>query len=274
MRLEFDEERAYKVFDILQKLWTAHEGIFSGIVLPQDRFELPDDPIEKANTLLFTAITQRGGIVSEDPVKYLAAIRKKHPDLFDPQSVIDLWSVKRIEEVLRSFVVERRWKEEKKEVDNVEQSTLFKLSPIVDNRLKGDGLYKAYEFALSWRRNAETLVKRWQGDVLNMFAGVNDFEGFFTRADYKKNEWGIHGMRRKILSLFTIWLQKKKLVQMFPTPIPVDFHAMRILFATDVVIACDIEPFRIKNGTHPPHFANRSFIRVTERLMDEIAIWS
>lgn len=272
MRLEFYENRAAQVFNILQKLWQTHESVFSGIVLPQDRFGLPSDPIEKANTLLFMAITQRGGVVSEDPVKYIAALRGKYPDLFNPHAVVNHWPASRIEETLRKFAADLRRKREKATI--TKQLTLFEADKATQKKQQENGLYKAGEFARSWRQNAETLAKRWDGNVLNMFDGISDFEGFFARADYKQNKQGLHGMRRKILSLFTIWLQEKDLVQAFPTPIPVDFHAMRLLFATGIVVAHDIDPFRIREGTHPEHFAGRKLIRVTEDMMDLIALWS
>ena len=184
MKLRFDEERARVVFATLQDLWERKVGVFEGIVLPQDRFQLPDDPVEKANFLLFTAITQRGGIVSEDPVKYLTAIRQVHPDLFDPRGVIENWTAQRIQDVLKQFIIKRDWKRGK-ERTNSEQLGLFQgVAEVQGNQ----GLYKVDEFANSWLRNAVTLAERWQGNVLNMFAGVRDFEEFFARADYKRNK--------------------------------------------------------------------------------------
>ena len=271
MKLRFDEERARVVFATLQDLWERKVGVFEGFVLPQDRFQLPDDPVEKANTLLFMAITQRGGIVSEDPVKYLAALRQVHPDLFDPRGVVENWTAQRIQDVLQQFVIERGWKRDEKRANGKQLGLFQDIAETVQN---GQGLYKVNEFAASWRRNAVTLAERWQGNVLNMFVGIADFEGFFARADYKRNTLGIHGMRRKILALFTIWLQEKKLIPMFPTPLPVDFHALRLLFATGVVVAEDVELFQVREGAHPRHFQGRALVRVTEKLMDEIALWS
>jgi hypothetical protein len=109
MRLKFNNQRAREVFTVLQEKWTKKEGVFRGIVLPQEKVQLPEGLVERANFFLFTAITQRGGIVSEDPVKYVQELRRKHPDLFNPQAIVGRWSPHAIEGALKEIVIERAW---------------------------------------------------------------------------------------------------------------------------------------------------------------------
>jgi len=80
-------------------------------------------------------------------------------------------------------------------------------------------------------------------------------------------------MRRKIFSLYTIWLQEKNLIPHFPTPVPVDFHAVRILWSTNIIDfkgSSPIEP----SVRYSPSLHGKLAIRVTEKLMDEIAFWT
>ena len=274
MKLRFNEERAVQLFTILQDFWERKASVFEGIKLPQDRWPIPEDPIQAANYFMYAAITQRGGVVSEDPFKWVNHLCVKHPDLFDPLAVASRWMPKKIEEVIKLVVTERRsW------VPEPEQTALFKLTKPRKKKKSGknEDLYKLDEFAASWYHNSVTLAERWGGNTLNIFAGVTDFEQAYARIDYKnKINKGLRsfiGIRRKIFSLFTIWLQEKGLIPVFPAPIPVDFHAQRALFATGVVEPEDLQPFQGKK-IHPADFNGRNIVHVTERITDTIALWS
>lgn len=270
----FDEDRAVQLFTILQNLWDNKEHVFNGIVLPQDRWPIPDDPVQAANYFAYAAITQRGGVVSEDPFKWVNHLREKHPDLFDPFAVASRWTPQRIEDVIKLAVIERRsW------APGPEQVTFFKLTQKKKKKRRGKNkeLYKLDEFAASWFENSVTLAERWNGNTLNIFDGVEEFEEAFARIDHKnKVNKGLRafiGIRRKIFSLLTIWLQEKGFIPVFPTPIPVDFHAQRLLFGTHVVEPDGLQPFQGKK-IHPPDFNGRNIVRVTERITDIIALWS
>lgn len=274
MKLRFNEGRAAQLFTILQDLWDNKRHVFEGIRLPQDRWPVPEDPVQAANYFMYAAITQRGGVVSEDPFKWVNHLRVKYPDLFNPFAVAAQWTPKKIEEVIKLTVLERKsW------LPKFEQTTLFKLTKPKKKKKRGknEDLYKLDEFAASWYHNSVTLAERWEGNLLNVFAGVTDFEQAYALVDYKNNAnkglRSIIGIRRKIFSLLTIWLQEKGLIPVFPTPIPVDFHAQRLLLATGVVEPEGLEPFQGKK-IHPLGFNGRNIIRVTERFTDTIALWS
>jgi hypothetical protein len=280
MKLRFDQERAVKLFTILQDLWVCKAGVFEGVVLPQDRWPMPDDPVAAANYLCYAAITQRGGVVSEDPFKWVNHLRQSEPSLFIPHIVAEQWTVPRIMEVIKQAVTDRKsWRPEPTQLPT--QLSFFKKTKKRVSRPakpKNEKLYKLDEFAASWHHNSVTIATRWHGNPLNIFEGVTEFEAAFARVDYKnKTNKGLatlSGIRRKIFSLFTIWLQEKGLVPIFPTPVPVDFHALRLLFATHVVQPEVLPVFVGKPNKHPADFEGRPMLRVTERLTDAIALWS
>src|SRR5512134_2510711 len=107
MELRFDEDRAHKLFGILEDMHLdqrTRKGPFRRIVLPQDRWRISDDPSQAANELSYFAITQRGGVVSEDPWKWLSALRASEPGLFDPRIVARYWTMEDIMEAIRSTI--------------------------------------------------------------------------------------------------------------------------------------------------------------------------
>lgn len=279
MKLKFNEERAVKLFTILQDLWDRKTGVFEGVVLPQDRWPVPADPDEAANYFSYAAITQRGGVVSEDPFKWINHLRQTDPKLFDPHLVSAWYSIEQIMEVIKKAVTDRQsWYPQQ------HQGQLFDIGQAQKpSNGKNEKLYKLDEFARAWAHNSGVISQRWRGSVLNVFFRPNgipvaDFEEAFARVDYKNPNnqpgGGLIGMRRKIFSLFTIWLQEKNYIPIFPTPIPVDFHALRLLFATKVVTWRGQLSFQVTPGIHPEHLQGRPIVRVTEKITDEVAEWS
>lgn len=253
--IQVDEKRAYAVFWALQEAWQKKEGIFANIVLPDDRLALPLDLDLAANFLFFCSITMRGALVSDDPIRWLNQLFQLRPEVFDPLVVA------------RDLTVEKM-------VDLFSGATAELLE--AKNLTKGIGHMgpKYREFARSWIHNARFLAENWQGQVLRIFDGVGDFEEAFARIDRYRNGAGLKGMRRKIFSLLTIWLQCKDLLPDFPTPLPVDFHALRVLMGTGIVRT---DRFRILEKSHRTGMENwegQWFLRPTENMTDAIAQWS
>lgn len=210
VELRFDEVRAEQAFRLLSDLWkerhkigTAGHRQFGDIVLPQDIYPRPADPVLHAIWLYIAAIFMRGGVVSEDPFAPLHRIFVRFPWMFDPASFgSDADFPKQESDVLQAF-------------DAIEMHN-----------------YKRDEHAKAWVHNMRLLADHWRGNPLLMFRGVKDFEQAFTRINFNRKTParrgpGILGMRRKIFSLLVIWLQEAGLVKMFPCPIPVDFHCGR-----------------------------------------------
>lgn len=253
----FDKERARIVFGILNSQWINQQGILNRGNLPQDYVEEIQNKKEYANMFLYLALTQRGGIMSEDPFRMIISTKRIFPDLFDPKKVTRNWNPLKIEEAFR--VVARKeglhWKGERK---------------------AGSLGYKIEQHPKAWYHNSRVLHSKWKGDVRNIYKGVNDFEDAFARIDSKRNGVnGLIGMRRKIFALLTIWLQEKKLIHNFPSAIPVDFHAMRIFLSTGVMSFGDWgAPFLPKHEHHPCQLENFPSVRVSENFVDQITLWT
>jgi len=258
VEVKFNEEIAFKVFKIIGDLWKDKKGIFEGVILPQDRY-VPkcDSEKDEANWRFYAALPMRGGLVSEDPFKWLLALRERFPEMFDPKIVSEKWSPEKIGEAFKA------------------------VTPGILNGSgtgeKGAGAlsYKMAEHPKAWYENSVVLHRYWGGDIRNVFWGVMDFEEAFRRIDYYHTEVGFKGMRRKIFSLFVIWLQEKKIIPIFPTPIPIDFHALRVMIATDIIRFEKVaKPFVRKNEKHPVQFEGKLSLRITERFIDTVAKWS
>jgi hypothetical protein len=256
LEIRFNEKRALKVFKTIGSAWVRGEGIFKDVVLPQDLYPVPVLPErDYANWFFYASLPMRGGIVSEDPFKWLRRLKEVHPGLFRPEEVVAKWSPEKI------------------------QNAFIEITPNILNGngtgMKGAGAlsYKMFEHSKAWFENSVVLAKYWKGDIRQVYLGCEDFEEAFARIDHKKTDAGLKGTRRKIFSLNTIFLQEKDLIPIFPTPIPVDFHALRILFSTNIVF---FSPMGKQLSLNPryPHLEEKVGIRVSEGLIDPIAKWT
>lgn len=261
--LYIDEKRAREVFAVLEEYWLAKKGIFKKVILPQDRYQINfANPIEQASYLFFAAIPMRGGINSDGPFRWMKYLYDNFPELFDAKKA-SCQTEKHITEALR-----------------VATNELLEGS---GNGNNGAGVmgYKLVEHAASWIKNAKTLADEWRGNPLNIFEGTANFEEAFARVDRRKSKHRqIFGMRRKIFSLYAIWLLEKNLLddyvqdsQNYPTPIPIDFHAMRI-FWTNQIIEFNKEAVVPLKKKYPDAIIGRPGVRVSEKLMDVLALWS
>jgi len=252
--ITFNEASAEAVFTTLAKAWRKQQWIFKKESLPQNYAEPPKEDRAHANFLFFLALLQRGPAVSESATVWAKALFKSHPEMFDPDSISKLTLL---------------------ELDGIFRGALASLQEKGEE--KGTIEYRWDDFLLSWLTNASQLVKYWKSDAREIFKGVKDFEEAYKRINpnLKRNEAAIRGMRRKIVSLLFIWLQDRNLIPQAPSPIPLDFHALRILWACDIVVFNGYERLleagereRLKNLEGLPT------VRVSEKMTDEIALWS
>lgn len=265
MNIVFDEKQALAVFQILDREWKANRGVFANIVLPQDRLRLPADDQQKVNFLFYAALFMRGGIISEDPFRWVCALYDERPEYYDPMFIVKNGLAP--DDIKNAFVA-------------ITPRILAQNGFVKGRKENGSGnpfAYKIDQHTKAWIANSQFFVKKFDGNILNIFDGVGDFEEAFARVN-RKDQWkpdgqGILGMRRKIFSLYTIWLQEKNLIPLFPTPIPVDFHALRILWTNNIFSLPDLPPFKI-NGRHPKSYAGKTAIQTREQLIDAITKWS
>jgi len=267
VNIVFDEKRALAVFKILDTEWQAKRGVFADIVLPQDRLRLPGNNEQKVNFLFYSALFMRGGIISEDPFRWLVALCDKRPEYYNPTFIVNNGLTS--DDLKKAFLA-------------ITPEILAQNGLVKGRKENGSGqpfAYKIEQHTKAWIANSRFFVEKFGGNILNVYDGVRDFEEAFARINLRKNSWkkyegqGIIGMRRKIFSLFTIWLQEKNLIPRFPTPIPVDFHALRVLWATRIFHLPDLLPLKIKDW-HPKSYEGKTATQVREKLIDAITQWS
>ncbi|MBI2609991.1 hypothetical protein HYW53_02335 [Candidatus Giovannonibacteria bacterium] len=260
--VRFDAEVAFEVFSTLEDWWRERRGYLAKIV-PPHHYYLPRG-IERNSTelcrwLFFMAIPMRGGINSDDAFRFMKAFYESAPEFFDPHVV------------------------QKKNPDEIMYAVRAVAGAIHNGGSKGRKKagtfsYKMEEHVAAWIVNARVLVERWGGDVRKVFESVADFEEAFARVDYERNEFGFIGMRRKIFSLLTLWMQDFHMIHKFPMPLIVDFHTIRMLLQhrilqTEYKI---LGPNNTKNPlrVRPESMWNYTALRVTEKLVDQIITWS
>jgi hypothetical protein len=263
--VKFNEKRALEVFRLLDHYWRNKIGIFSNIVLPQDKGYSSEEwdslsNKEKANFLFYASLTMRGPVISEDPFKWIWALKREYPSLFEPEKA-SKWS---IEEIMNAF-----------------ESVSTKLLNGTGTGETGRGVlgFGGKDLAVNWLQNSLNLHKWWDGNVLNVFWGKTEFEEVFREIDNgigprKKQGACLMGMRRKIFSLFVIFLQEKNLIPIFPTPIPIDYHAVKFLWALEIISLNDwAVSFKSKSGRLTQLEGNLS-VQIHEGIINQIAIWS
>lgn len=239
-RLQYNEKRAIVVLSELEQRMKHRHGVFNKIVLPQDLYPIPKNTKHAAHWLTFLALPQRGPLRAEELSHALYRLYRINPRLFDPLFVVS-------------------------EFSEISLKKLFE-----DCALK----YKAGELAQHWMTNSRVIVKKWGGDIRNAYQGVEDFEEFYSKIDYDQqpDSEGIHGVRRKIASLLTIFLQEKGLIPNFATPTPIDFHAMRIFIGTGI-ISPNFKAFVPKKHQVRQRFlVGLPTIRTSERDIEELHV--
>ncbi len=265
-----DENRALEVFTLLCEQWEQRSWLFKDIVLPEDQFGIWMDGVSpelRAHWLFIAALPQRGGVMAEDPFTPLWALFQKNRGLYMPEQFVDpkKWTVRKITNAINRVA-----------------PLIGKLKPAGEKQAHALG-YKLEQHAAAWKHNMTMVANRFDCNILNLFKQVEHvpkelrFEAAFALIDNKIRDDGIIGMRRKIFSLFIIWLQKEKLIEDFPCPIPVDFHALRVLLATNIVTLKDLKVVTgVDDGTekHLTALMGSEYRRVSDGIITDIAQWT
>ncbi len=172
-------------------------------VPPQANGNMPavfPTPVDKALFLFHLCYYMRGGILSHVATQRMRDIYHKHPALFDPFAAQTL-EPSRITRVLRRH---------------------------------GLG-YKAKEIGQHWVENARRLVTRVDGNPLRHFEGVTSYDDACLALQNRAGQ-GYLGFQEKMVSMLIYFYLDAQLIDPFLFPPPIDFHALRILFAHEIVI--------------------------------------
>jgi hypothetical protein len=250
-KVRFNAKIMLEIFTRLDALYRNKMGIYKYSVLPENRHPAPS-----LNFLFFTAMLMRWGVNSEPVYKAALALHKHYPKMFEP-CIVKNWQTA---EIIKAF-------------ENV--------SKIMHNG-NSRGKHKAgvlglhiEEHAENWVYNAKILDEQWGGEAKNIFWGVTDFEEAWRRVNRKFNkEAGFKGMAMKIFSLFMQWGKGKGYLKDIPCPIPVDYHSMRVLWATDAISLREYtKPFDPKEK-YPKQVAGKMAIRLYDRQTDQVALFT
>lgn len=297
--------RAREVFSVLAEEWRARKGIFQEVVFPEDRIDYPKEDRAKANWLFWMVHFMRGGIVSDDAINMFGIMAEMRPEMFDPR-VLACVDSREVIALIRSANQERLMRLGKRVVAT-NSAHQIPLAFIPENAMSvrepsyresfgrayrrktlprdaGTIGYKLQEHAPNLIRNARVLCARFGGDARNFFRTskgdiVSGFEEFFAQIDYKRHkERGIFGMRRKIAALLQVWFEKFSLIPSgLNCPLVVDFHLLRICYATGIISFTQEKPLvqsAARKNPYPKALLGKPMVRVTNALREEIMMWS
>lgn len=110
----------------------------------------------------------------------------------------------------------------------------------IADKLKNYGLGRHHSAAGHWVKNAKILVDQYGGDPRNIFNGVTSYEDCVERIKHTKKhknieESGFNGFQKKMTSMILYFYMNEGLIPDVNFPMPVDFHALRVVLATKMV---------------------------------------
>ncbi len=116
----------------------------------------------------------------------------------------------------------------------------------VSDELAKYRLGRQYSVADHWIKNAIILKNRYDGDPRKIFDGVDTYEGCVERIKHK-GEDGFYGFQEKMTSMILYYYMNEGLVPDVKFPVPVDFHALRVVLATEMAT---VEPCNFYTYSH------------------------
>lgn len=217
-----DRQRAKTVFDLLIDRLSQKGPPYNLAHVPQaDRF-LPENlakgSVEHAIFLFTLCFWMRGGVESDTASNFLKIMHEKQPGVFKPDR-------------FRTSVSE-----------TTEEQIEF-----ISNVLKGHRLgQRVEENAAGWVYNMRKLDRFWEGDPRKLMNDTPPFDrlakriigkttakgGSFANMDSPN---GFMFFREKMTAMIAYFLMDASLVPMFYTPVPVDFHVLRLLTANGII---------------------------------------
>lgn len=179
--------------------------------VPHRMVDLSRFPGLTANDVFYITHLQRGRVQSHMPTGRAVRLRETYPELFDPNQAMHL-SATDIDERLRQ---------------------VFGTVP------------PKQRYGESWQRNSEILVRGWGGDIRNVYDGVTTEVEVRARVmnkekyDLPHREQGFYMFQAKMTALLTINLMQAGFVPRISMSFPVDFHHIRVLVSTGMIVLPD-----------------------------------
>lgn len=244
-----DKRQALRVFDAMINRLAEKGTPYNTAHVPQaDQFlptNLEKGTREHAIFLFIICLWMRGGVESDTATTFVKALHENRPELFDPFAYSDPNSTR---EQIASVA---------------EALTEYKLGQRVNENAPG------------WVYNMRKLARFWNGDPRTLMSDKPRFKDLIRRIKGKttsdegfKNEDNPNGFmyfREKMAAMLAYFLMDAGLVGMFYTPVPVDFHVLR-LCSTNLI-------FRIR-GMKVKDMVGVDFYRPQNlRIAREITEW-
>lgn len=216
MKLLIDYEKAKLVFGKLLTSYRRKEFPYNlkKAKPPQIAAKLPKNLVygtrEHANFLWCSCYYMRGGIQSDVAINRLARLYEDEPVLFAPHAFAGIFS---------------------------EAQTSFLRDKLLEHGL-GFGINQIPNF---WRENFVKITNFWKDDPRKIFSGVESYEEACRRVmngskPKAESPYGFYGFREKMVSMVIYFFVDAGLMKPFQMPIPVDFHAMRVVLAHEIAV--------------------------------------
>ncbi len=247
LRFYVDKKKAVIVFDKMIARLKSQGPPYNKAKVPQADLphNLTQGTKEHAVFLFVLCFWMRGGVESDTATLLLKVMYEERPDVFNPELYI-----------------------ERKGITND-----FLIQTISEVLMKYKLGQRVEENAPGWVYNMRKLARHWEGDPRKLFADRPKFKVMAKRIIGKtagkngefKNEdkpYGFMFFRQKMTSMIAYFLMDAKLIPMFYTPVPVDFHVLRLLTTTEIlgVRKMDTEErvgVDFYKTASPPHLARR-----------------
>ncbi len=226
--MRVNKKRTHVVFNRLVRSFEKREFPYGDAVRPQD---IVGEGLEKydlrsqANFWFFACMYMRGPLDSNQAVKKLFEIFESHGGggIFDPHD---------IRSKRESFVV--RAMEEAGHTRMLRDVRKF------------------------WTQGARKIAEEYQGDCRNIYNRGLSFDEIaeiccYVRGTVRTPPVGFMGFQKKMVSMLTYFLRERCLISIDDFPPPVDFHLMRIMINTGVLVFEESDdPSRFRYETSSP----------------------
>ncbi|MBI5004320.1 hypothetical protein HZC00_04455 [Candidatus Kaiserbacteria bacterium] len=214
MGIKTNHKRASRVFGILLEAFREVRYPYNVAVLPQDMVpaELRKDPLRHAQFLWYACHFMRGALDSTTAIRQLVTLWSFRPDLFMPEKVVTI------------------------PLEEIKGQLVRALNYHID------------EIGVFWQENSARLIKYWRGDPRLIFHKLKDGADLRRRVMNKRtqgtrpsnellnHEQGFEGFQAKMTSMLAYFLIAEKLVSPIEIIPAVDFHLLRVMFETEILV--------------------------------------